>query len=390
MRIVGVDPGTKTFDVIAFEEGAIVSEKSLDTIAIAKDPQKLIEAIDSLNPDYVVAPSGYGIPLTFGDNVRDPRRLAVEVLLLSSEEDIEIGVKAGEIGIWVYDAIAKTISHLVNEYGEKAIFLPGVVHLPTVPWYRKMNKVDMGTVDKLASTFLAVFEISERLGIDYGNVNLIVVELGYGYIATIAVEKGVIVDGIGGTYASVGTLTAGALDLEVVVGAKSWSRWDVFHGGIFYKSNAFDLSAIIKGFEKSEEPHTSIFKVFIESIAKDVHRARTSTPRSDVVVLTGRHSRHEAVIKHIRERLKDLDVVTLRGLKGVSKAKEAAQGYTAIGEGIVGGVFKELVKHMKVEEACGTAVDYIIHPRAKDFVERVRRAYVESVYKPKFCEEGGL
>ncbi|MCS7128320.1 MAG: DUF1464 family protein [Desulfurococcaceae archaeon] len=390
MRIVGVDPGTKTFDIVALEEGVIVAEKSLDTITIAKDPQKLMEAIDSLNPDYVVAPSGYGIPLTFGDNVRNSRRLAVEVLLLSSEEDIKIGVEAGEIGIWVYDAIAKTISHLVNGYRERAVFLPGVIHLPTVPWYRKINKVDMGTVDKLASTFLAVFEISERFNVDYSDVNLIVVELGYGYIATIAVEKGVIVDGIGGTYASIGTLTAGALDLEVVVGAKSWSRWDVFHGGIFYKSSTFDLSTVIKGFEKSEEPYTSMFRVFIESIVKDVNRVRASTPRSDIVVLTGRHSRYEVVAKHIREYLKDLDVITLRGLKGVSKAKEAAQGYTAIGEGIVGGVFKELAEHMKVKDACGTAVDYIIHPRAKNFVERVRGAYIESIYKPKLCEEGSL
>lgn len=387
MRIVGIDPGTRSFDLVLLEDEKVVKEESIDTITVAKEPWKLIESVDRLEPEYIVAPSGYGVPLMFGNNVKNARRLAVEVLLLSSEEDIAEGVKAGEIGIWVYDALAKTVEHIVNVYRDRVMFLPGVIHLQTVPRYRKLNKVDMGTVDKLASAFLSVYEMSKEFGYDYGKVNLIVVELGYGYAASIAIANGVVVDGVGGSYASTGTLTAGALDLEVVVGARSWHRWDVFYGGIFYSSKVFDLNVVLEGFEKGEEPYASMFKAFIEGVAKDVKRVSISTPKADTIVITGRHSRNPKVVKYLQEQIKDYAVTTVKGLKGTSIAKEAAQGYTAIGEGVVGAVFRDLVKHMGIEEACGTAVDYIVHPRAKKFVERVRRAYLDSVHRPKLCSE---
>ncbi|MEM4788486.1 MAG: DUF1464 family protein [Ignisphaera sp.] len=387
MRIVGIDPGTKSFDFVVLEGEKIVEEVSLETVVVAKEPRKLIESIDRLQPDYVVAPSGYGVPLMFGDNVRDARKLAIEVLLLSSEEDIVEGVKVGEIGIWVYDALAKTVEHLVKVYKDKVVFLPAVIHLRTVPRFRKLNKVDMGTVDKLASTFVSVYEVAKDVGYDFSKVNVVVVELGFGYTAAIAVAGGRVVDGIGGSYASVGTLTAGALDLEVVVGVKNWMRWDVFHGGIFYSSNLFDLNGIVEGFRRGEEPHTSMFKAFIEGVAKDIKRASVSTPKADIVLLTGRHSKNTEVVKYLREVLSDYEIKTVKGLKGASIAKEAAQGYTAIGEGVVGTVFKDLVKHMGIEEACGTVVDYIVHPRAEKFIERIKRAYLESVYKPKLCRE---
>lgn len=61
----------------------------------------------------------------FSNNVRNARRLTVEILLLSGEKDIAKNVKAGEIGIWVYGKLAKTDEHLVNVYRDKVMFLPG-------------------------------------------------------------------------------------------------------------------------------------------------------------------------------------------------------------------------------------------------------------------------
>lgn len=387
VRVVGIDPGTRTFDVVALEGGSVKVERSFDTALVASSPRALIEAVDALDPDYVVAPSGYGVPVTFGDEVLDARRFAVEVLLLSTEEDIGAGVRSGEVGVWVYDALAKVVSHLVGRYGGRALFLPAVVHLPTVPGYRKVNKVDMGTVDKLASAFLAVHEVSERWGHDAGRVNTVVVELGYGYTASVAVRGGVVVDGVGGTYASTGMLTPGAMDFEVVVGAGAWMRWDVFHGGLFYGAEMRDLDEIAKRFESGEEPYAGVFKAFIEGVVKDIRRMLASTPRADTVVLTGRHARSARVVKHIGELLEGVEVVTLRGLRGASTAKEAAQGYAAVGEGVVGEWFRDLVRHMRIESSCGTSVDYVVHPRARDFVARVRRAYIETVRRPRLCSE---
>ncbi|MCX8185345.1 MAG: DUF1464 family protein [Sulfolobales archaeon] len=385
MRVVGVDPGTKTFDAVVVEEGKVVLEESFETFEVARNPATLVEFLSRTQADYIVAPSGYGVPVTRGDEVVDPRRFAVEVLLLSTERDIETGRSEGEVGIWVYDALAKVVETLVREFRSRVLFLPGVVHLRTVPKYRKINKVDMGTVDKLASTFTAIYNYSQKYSVDYENVNLVVVELGYGYNAAIAVERGRVVDGVGGTYASTGTLTAGALDLEVVVNTGAWMRWDVFHGGLFNTLGVYELEKVVSGYVEYVEPYFSVFNLFIESVVKDIHRVLVSTPRADAVILSGRHARNSVVRRAISELIQDLNVIESTGLKGSLSSKEAAQGYAALGSGIAGGGFKDLVEHMEIKSACGTSVDYVVHPRASKFIERVRRAYLESVTTPKMC-----
>jgi len=387
LRVLGVDPGTKTFDVVVIEEDVVKVEKSIETIEVAKNPTNLIEIIDMLNADYIVAPSGYGVPITRGDEVLDPRKFAIEILLLSTEEDIERGVEVGEPGIWVYDALAKTVEHLVKKYSSKVLFLPSVILLPTVPTYRKMNKIDMGTVDKLAATFTAIHSYAEKEGIEYGDVNIVVAELGFGYNAVISVENGKIVDGIGGTYASIGTLTAGALDLEVVVRVSRWDRWDVFHGGIFHYLKVYDMNLLAKAFEKGEEPYASFFRSFIESIVKDIMRALISTPKANAILLTGRHSKVGTVKKLLQEYIKDINIESALPLKGAVISKEAGQGYAAIGEGIVSdsSVFKNLVEHMRIRDACGTVADYLFHEKLIKFKERIHKTYTDLVKNPKTC-----
>jgi len=385
MRVAGIDPGTKTFDVVAVEGGKVVFEVSIETPKISRNPEVLIEAVESSGADYVVGPSGYGVPITFGDEVLNARKFAVEILLLSTERDIDEGKRVGEVGIWVYDALAKVVEHLVNTYRDRVVFIPSVILLKTVPWYRKLNKVDMGTVDKLASAFLAVYSSSVVEGRSPEETDIIVVEMGYGYVGTMAIKGGRIVDGIGGTYASTGTLSSGALDLEVAAGARKWNRWDVFRGGVFWSSNVFDLEVLLKAYKNSEEPLASFYLSFIEGVAKDVARMRISTPKADRVVVSGRHSRIDEVVKHLSELLVDMEVVRVKNLKGASVSKEAGQGYAAIGEGIFGGYFKNLVEHMGIHEACGTVVDYITHPAAAELKKRVIESYKESVKKPKLC-----
>ncbi|MFP3080462.1 MAG: hypothetical protein RXR09_02960, partial [Acidilobus sp.] len=67
---------------------------------------------------------------------------------------------------------------------------------------------------------------------------------------------------------------------------------------------------------------------------------------------------------------------------------EASQGYAAMVAHAAGGgegLLEEVVKTAEVDSACGTVVDYIVHPAALSMRERVRRAYVESVARPKLC-----
>lgn len=385
MRVAGIDPGTKSFDIVLLEEDSVSWEKSIDTLEIVRDPTILTTELERLQADVVVAPSGYGIPLDNGLNVKDPRKLVVEVILLTAHSDLMSFEKRDEIGAGVYKGLMDVTISLVKKMKDRVVFIPGVIHLPTIPWYRKVNKVDMGTADKLASTFLAVYEISYLKGIDYDDVNLILVELGFGYNAVIAVSDGKIVDGIGGTYASIGTLTAGSMDLEVVAGSKVWSRWDVAHGGILDITGLYDIEEFLRRSEQGEEPYASLYNAYIEGIIKDINRAKVSVPDADIIVLTGRFSRVRKIFKHIREKINDMEVLNLRGLKGAVISKESAQGYVAIGAGLYNGAFTKLLKHMEIDRSCGTSVDYVYHPRGLEFARRVKKAYIESVYSPKLC-----
>ncbi|MEM1607820.1 MAG: DUF1464 family protein, partial [Ignisphaera sp.] len=276
---------------------------------------------------------------------------------------------------------------IVKSYGGKAIFIPSITLLPTIPVHRKINKVDMGTADKLAATFIAVYTLAQERGIPYNNVNALVVELGYGYNAVIAVKEGRIVDAVGGTIASTGTLTGGALDLEIAAHVSSWSRWDVFYGGIFHIGRTYDLNVFARAYEKSEEPLASLFLAYIEGVVKDIYRMLAVEKKVDTIVLTGRHSKIPLVQKLLREYIPDAEIIPSKQLRGASTSKEAGQGYAAIGEGAVGGIFNELVRHMGIDRACGTVVDYVYHPRAEEFRRRVVRSYVETVARPRLCRE---
>lgn len=383
MRVMGIDPGTRSFDVVLLEDGVVRSEYSFDTLSIASDPTPLLDVVRLMDVDVIVAPSGYGVPVTWGSEVLDARRFALELLLLTDPLDIEQYLE--EPGVQVYRALAKVVEELIKTSPEKTLFIPSVVLLPTVPWYRKINKVDMGTADKLAATVLAVHQVSVRESLDYGDVNIVVVEMGYGYTGVVAVRNGVVVDGIGGTSASIGPMTSGALDLEVVVGARVWRRWSILHGGLKELAGTLDPLRLLERAKAGDSLAGDLLELYVEAIVKDVSRALVTT-KADMVVVTGRNARIQEIKRMMEEKL-GIEVSQVDGLKGARDVKEAAQGYAMIGDGLKGGIFKELVEHMKIAESCGTVTDYIVHPDALKFKERVRRAYEQLVVNPKLCSK---
>ncbi len=376
MRVAGIDPGTKSIDVAVLEGDSVVAEESVDTLKLVEEPKYLVEVVESLEPQVVGAPSGYGAPPTWSEEVIDQERFNYEVLLLSSKEAVDQAIRAGVLGAGVYKALADVNIALSSEAPRRyrVLYLPAVVHLPTVPWWRKVNRIDMGTVDKLASAFLATYEESLR-----GIRDLVVLEAGFGYYGIIAVKDEAVVDGIGGTNASLGTLTAGAVDFEVVTQVGSWSRFDMAAGGIVELCGTPDLGEML-----SRPSCFDAANALLESMAKDVARVRLSSPRASTLVVSGRYS--GPVAKALAERLKCMDVVELRTLSGASRSKHAAQGYAAMAAGLVGvEPFASLAKSMRLAEACGTAVDGLVHPKARGLRERVIRAYVESVRSPRLC-----
>ncbi len=389
MKVLGIDPGTRSFDLVLIERYRVVDEKSVDTEFVAREPRKLLEVIESFGDvDLVVAPSGYGVPPTFGDEVLDIDRFSIEVLLLSTWNDIEEGIARGEVGAYVYRVLALVNRELVKKMN--VLFIPSVILLPTVPRSRKLNKVDMGTADKLSVAMLALYTYSKKVGKSFDELNLVVVELGFGYNAVVAIQRGRIVDGIGGTSGGMGFLTAGALDLEIVAGAKTWRRTDVFRGGVYELCRTLDLDEALDAYQRREEPCASAVEAMIEGVVKSVAQMATVLERIDAVLLSGRYSRNERLRRIIEGRLAKLGIERVEPvplLEGARMSKEAAQGYAIVGEGLAGGFFESLVKHAELHRACGTVADYIVHPAAQSFRERVIRAYMESIREPKLCVE---
>ena len=384
MKALGIDPGTRSFDLTVVDGEEVVWEDSIDTTAIAENPQSLIEAIEEANEvDIIVGPSGYGVPITFNRDIIDPRRFALEVLLLTRDEDLRSGVEKGELGIRVYEAIVKVVVDLWRR-NLPVCYIPSCILLPTIPAYRKINKLDMGTADKMAVAALGVFDQSSRESVDYAEVNFILVEMGFGYNAAIAIDGGRIVDAVGGTLFQTSFLSMGAVDGEIAVMGREWIRSDVFHGGVADICGTLSLDEAIDEYERFEEPYYSAMESMLEGLEKTVRSLTSSVKEPREILLSGRYARHERLRNLVSERLEKIAPVRrLNNLPGAKISKEAAQGYAIIGEGIAGGVFSDLIKHMRIDEARGTVLNWVFHPRLKNAKEKLLKTYIETVREPK-------
>ncbi|PCN50293.1 butyrate kinase [Candidatus Geothermarchaeota archaeon ex4572_27] len=382
MRSLGIDPGTGSFDLVVLDDGRVVYEESVDTAAVAAQPELLIGAIERAGEvDVIGGPSGYGVPVTRNDEILDPWRFALEVLLLTREGDLRAG--SGELGMKVYEALAKVVVELWRRR-LPVLYIPSAVLLPTIPPHRKVNRLDMGTADKVAVAALGVVDQATRLGLDYEDVSFILVELGLGYTAVIAVDRGLIVDGMGGTMAPIGFLAAGAIDAELAVMGREWSRSDVFHGGVSDVCGSLDLDEALRRYEEGAQPCAAAVEALLEGVVKAVRAMTATLPNPREVLLSGRLSRHPKLSRLVRERLERIaPVAQVRGLPGARLAKEAAQGYAVIADGLAGGPFKGLVEHMRIPDARGTVLDWAFHPRLRGARERLRSVYAEVVARPR-------
>jgi len=75
MRVIGIDPGTVSFDVCGLEDGQVYLDTTLPSKDFAANPQLLLDLLISSPPlDLVIAPSGYGLPLVSIDQFGDAER----------------------------------------------------------------------------------------------------------------------------------------------------------------------------------------------------------------------------------------------------------------------------------------------------------------------------
>src|SRR2546426_635006 len=184
-RVIGIDPGTVSIDLCGLEDGTVFLDRSFPTAAALSDPRAFLAVLTDAGPlDLIAGPSGYGLPLT---RARE-----------ATEEDLRLAFLAAEGeagGIGGLRALARALARS----GLPVVLTPGVIHLTSVPEHRKINRVDMGTADKVCVAALAIAAQAERSTRPLDQVSLVLLELGGAFTAAIAVAGGKIVDGAGGS-----------------------------------------------------------------------------------------------------------------------------------------------------------------------------------------------
>jgi predicted butyrate kinase (DUF1464 family) len=341
MRVIGVDPGTGSFDFFGMEGEKVILDTTVAVPDVARNPKVLLDTIRNVFPlDAVVGPSGYGLPLT---PVRD-----------ISERELTMMVPDDK-SIPLYDGI-RMVLRLMKDEGFPVHFTPGVIHLPTVPLHRKANKMDMGTADKVCCVAAAIRDQAERYGINYRETSFILAEVGYAFTAVMAVARGEIVDGLGGTSGGPGFITLGSMDAELAV------RLGKFPGVVLFSGGARDVSGrdglTPEGLAREHGKYMPAWNMLLESVARGVAAMMVSVNKPREILLSGRLTAIPEIADALGHKLACFGSVRrVQARAGV--AKLAAEGAYIIGEGLMGGQYRGIVDSLKLREASGTMFDYI-------------------------------
>ncbi len=111
------------------------------------------------------------------------------------------------------------------------VFLPGGLHLPTIPPHRKVNSVDIGTADKVCVAALALWFDSQNTG-GFDRSTFAVVEIGTAFSAIMVVQSGRLVDAAAGTRGPIGLRSQGSWDGEIAYWRGPLTKNDLFRGGV--------------------------------------------------------------------------------------------------------------------------------------------------------------
>jgi predicted butyrate kinase (DUF1464 family) len=342
-----------SFDVCGLEAGEVCLDLSLPSATLGADPSPLVDALVRAGPlDLVLGPGGYGLPLMRARNIT-AKELSQMLLLREDEHGARVGI-----------AGMRAIVRALLDAGLPLVFGPGVIHLPTVPAYRKWNRIDMGTADKVASAALCLADQARRLHIEFAECSFIMLELGGAFSAALAVDEGRIVDGLGGSSGPIGAQACGALDGEVayLLGA-GLSKATVFGGGALSANGEVDIANTPVEMLRRDPRLREGWLALEESAAKAV-LALTAVARAPrEVLVTGRLARAPGLLEALGQRLGQLaPVLAVAGLG--TAASTAAQGAALIADGLAGGAFAPLAQRMRIHQAAGCALDHLHLPGA--------------------------
>ncbi len=343
-RVAGVDPGTVSFDLCVLQDGEPVLEQVFATGLLSDDPAPLLRTIEEHGPyDLVYGPSGYGLPLLAAADVGEPE-LAQMVLVRPDESRAEAGVGG-----------MRSLLRALTRSGLPIVFGPGVIHLPSVPGYRKYNRIDLGTADKVCAAACAIADQSARRGIALAQTSMVLLELGGAFTAALAIAGGQIVDGVGGSSGPIGMRAAGALDGEVAyLLGQALRKNTLFTGGALDPTGRLDTSDL--GALWRDSAYAEGWTALLEAAAKAVRGLLVSAPAPLEIVVSGRLARLPELVARLAFSLRDIAPVTalLR-----TRASTAAYGAALLADGLAGGDNAGLVDALGLKKAGGSALDHL-------------------------------
>ena len=342
IRVAGTDPGTSSLDVVILEDGVVGEQCRFTPEQLQSDASLPVRWLQERGPFNLIAgPSGYGLPLVRAADCT-PRDLALMTLIRPDERGADDARRQGVLGF-------SSLLRALCSADLPLIFLPGVIHLPTVPAHRKINRIDLGTADKLCVAALALLQRTRKLSVELPAYHGCVVEMGSAFTACLVLSGGRIVDGLGGTSGPPGWRGGGAWDGESAYLLSPLEKRDLFAGGV---ASMPDAAA---GRQR-----------FRESLVKAVAGLQAVT-RFEEVVLSGRllESEPELAEQMARDLSLLARVVVLESLPG-AWVKHAAQGAALLADGLAGGRTAPLVEHLGVRAASGTVLDWLHHSRVAE------------------------
>jgi predicted butyrate kinase (DUF1464 family) len=343
-RVAGVDPGTVSFDVCVLQDGEPVLEEVFATGALSDDPAPLLQTLAAHGPyDLVYGPSGYGLPLVMAADVGE-RELAQMVLVRPDEAHAEAGVGG-----------MRSLLRALTRSGLPVVFGPGVIHLPSVPRYRKYNRIDLGTADKVCAAAYAIVDQSVRWEITLPQTSMVLLELGGAFTAALAIDGGQIVDGMGGSSGPIGFRAAGALDGELAYLLGRELRKDaLFTGGAVDPTGRLDTDDL-DGLWR-DPVLAEGWTALVESAAKAVRALVVSVPAPREIVVSGRLARLGGLLEALSSALSV--VAPVSGLTA-TRASAAARGAALLADALAGGRHAGLAEVLGLRDCSGTALDYV-------------------------------
>jgi predicted butyrate kinase (DUF1464 family) len=347
-RVVGVDPGTQSFDLCGLADGQVFLETSIPAADARQAPAALVDRLEAARPlDLIAAPSGYGLPLV---PVAELQPAQLDLLTLVRPEDRRQPERVGGL---------RAIVELMQARRLPAVLLPGVVHLATVPPHRKVNRIDMGTADKLCVAALGIGHQVRRLGLAPARASFVLLELGGFFTAAVAVEHGRIVDGIGGSAGGLGYRALGTLDGEVAYALGHVRKSALFTGGAAAIAGDPDLPPEELAGRAAHDRRARIaWDALVENAVKLVAAMRVSAPGAREVLVSGRVGRVPAVLDALARGIGP--ALPTRRLTGFATGvKEAAQGAALIADGLAGGAHRAVVDALRLRESGGSVLDHL-------------------------------